>query len=78
MPQNAIPKLADHVDVVSQEGITVCPVLVLHIKLTKPKVAKCYMSRVVEQDVFGLEVPVNHIEAMQAFQSTQQLGSVKS
>lgn len=35
------------------------------------------MTGVVEQDIFGFEVPINHFEPMQTLQSTKQFSSVE-
>ncbi|KAI6752008.1 hypothetical protein HG531_006704 [Fusarium graminearum] len=50
-------------------------VLILHVKLAKTKVAQSDVTLVIEENVLGLEISVDHAEAVQTFQSTEKFGS---
>jgi len=43
---------------------TVCLVLVLHVELAQTEIAQSNVTSVVEQDVLGLQVSVNDVEAV--------------
>ena len=58
--------------------LTVCSIFVFHIHLAKPKIAQRNMSRIVQQDVLGLEIPVYDVESMKALQGAKKLSSVES
>jgi hypothetical protein len=57
--------------------LTVCPVLILHIQLAETEIAEGDVTGVIEEDVLGLEVTVDDLEAVQAFKRAQQLCSVE-
>lgn len=58
--------------------LTVGSIVILHVQLAQTKVAKRNVPRVVEQNVLGLQVAVDDVESMQAFQSAKQFRRVKS
>lgn len=39
--------------------LTICGVRVRHVELTKPKVTKSDVPRVIQQNVFGLQISAN-------------------
>lgn len=39
-------------------------ILVLHVKLAQSKVAKGDMTSVIQQDVFGFQIPVDDLESV--------------
>lgn len=57
--------------------LTVCPVLILHIQLAETEVTEGDMTSIIEENILGLEVTVDDLEAMQAFKRTQQLCSIE-
>jgi hypothetical protein len=58
--------------------LTVCAVLILHVKLAETEITEGNMARVVEKNVLGLQVTVNDVEAVQTLQCAKQLGSIES
>lgn len=58
--------------------LTVCPILILHIQLAKTEVAKRNVSAVIKKDVLGLEIAVDDLEPVQAFQSAKQLCGIET
>lgn len=58
--------------------LTVCFIGLGHIQLAEPKIAKCNVTCVVQQDILRLEVPIHNIERVQVFQCTQELGCVEA
>ena len=58
------------------EGI--CGIRVLHIQLAETEVAQRDMPRVVEQDIFRLQVAVYDVEAVQVLERAQELSSVEA
>jgi hypothetical protein len=58
--------------------LTVCPVLILHVQFAETEIAEGDVTGIIEEDVLGLKVTVDDLEAVQAFKRTQQLCSVES
>lgn len=57
--------------------LTVCLVFVLHVQLTKTKVAERNVASVIEQDVLGFQVSVDDIEPVETLQRTEELGCIE-
>lgn len=58
--------------------LTVRPVLILHVQLAQTEIAERDMASVIKQDVLRLQVSINDVEAVETFQSAEQLGSVET
>jgi hypothetical protein len=58
--------------------LTVCAVLILHVKLAETEIAKGNMARVVEKNVLGLQITVNNVEAVQTLQCAEKLSGIES
>ena len=58
--------------------LTICPVLVSHVEFAEAKVAEGDVARVVEEDILGLEIAVDDVEAVQTFESAKELGGVEA
>ena len=57
---------------------TVCPILVFHVEFAQSEVAQSDMSSIVKKDVLGFQVAVDDLEAMQALEGAEQLGSIET
>lgn len=49
------------------DGLTVSPVVFLHVQLAESKVAQCNVTCVIQQDVFWLKISVDDVETVQTF-----------
>lgn len=58
--------------------LTVCAVLILHVQFAEAEIAEGDMTGIIEENILGLEITVDDLEAVQAFKRTQQLCSVES
>jgi hypothetical protein len=58
--------------------LTVCSVFILHVQLAETEVAESNVSSVVEKNILRLQVAVDDVETMQAFQSAQELSGVET
>lgn len=77
MPQNATNTISSTSPVTTHVLLTVRFVFVLHIQLAEPKIAQSNVTCVIQQDVLGLEIAVDDVEAMKTLKRTQQLGCVE-
>lgn len=52
--------------------------IVIHVELAETEVAQRDVSSVVEENILGLEIAVDHVEAVKVLQSEQKLGSIEA
>lgn len=58
--------------------LTVSSILVLHIQFTQSEITQGNVTSIIQQNVLWLQVPVDHLEAMQTFKRTEQFGGVEA
>ncbi len=53
-------------------------ILVFHLELAEAEVAESDVALVVEQNVLGLEISINNVKTVKAFQGTENLGDIEA